>query len=91
MEVEVCYATSEGATRITVTLEQGATVEDAVRKSGIAATWSLPISPSFAVFGRRAKPTTPLHDGDRVELLRPLLVDPKEARHRRVAKKRTAV
>jgi putative ubiquitin-RnfH superfamily antitoxin RatB of RatAB toxin-antitoxin module len=43
---------------------------------------------SFAVFGRRATTATPLHDGDRVELLRPLLVDPKEARHRRVAKKR---
>jgi putative ubiquitin-RnfH superfamily antitoxin RatB of RatAB toxin-antitoxin module len=84
MEVEVCYATAEGATRITVRLEEGATVDDAVRESGIAATLPLTTPPlSFAVFGRRATAATPLHDGDRVELLRPLVADPKEARRRR--------
>jgi putative ubiquitin-RnfH superfamily antitoxin RatB of RatAB toxin-antitoxin module len=31
--------------------------------------------------------TTPLRDGDRVELYRPLTVDPKEARRRRAAKR----
>jgi hypothetical protein len=38
-----------------------------------------------AVFGVQATPQTPLHAGDRVELLRPLQVDPKDARRRRAA------
>lgn len=37
----------------------------------------------LAVFGMSATVDTPLHDGDRVELLRPLLADPKESRRRR--------
>ena len=38
---------------------------------------------SYAVWGKRVELTTPLNDGDRLELLRPLLVDPKEARRLR--------
>ncbi len=38
---------------------------------------------SYAVWGRRVELTTPLKDGDRLELLRPLTVDPKEARRLR--------
>ena len=88
IEVEVCYATADGATRIAVTLPDGATVEDAVRESGIVALLDLDVPRlTFAVFGRPATGGTVLDDGDRVELLRPLLVAPKAARHRRVAKK----
>lgn len=38
---------------------------------------------SYAVWGRRVELTTPLKDGDRLELLRTLTVDPKEARRLR--------
>ena len=38
---------------------------------------------AYAVWGRRVELTTPLKDGDRLELLRPLTVDPKEARRLR--------
>ncbi|MDR0250152.1 MAG: RnfH family protein [Burkholderiales bacterium] len=37
----------------------------------------------YAIFGQAADPSTMLHDGDRVEWLRPLLCDPKESRRRR--------
>ncbi|MDR2173817.1 MAG: RnfH family protein [Burkholderiales bacterium] len=37
----------------------------------------------YAIFGQPAEPETPLHDGDRVELLQPLRCDPKESRRRR--------
>jgi len=37
----------------------------------------------YAIFGQRAHPDTPLADGDRVELLRPLVADPKDLRRRR--------
>jgi putative ubiquitin-RnfH superfamily antitoxin RatB of RatAB toxin-antitoxin module len=89
MDIEVCYAEATGATRIALVLDAGATVADAIAESRIIETLALDRTQlSFAIFGRRATADAPLHDGDRVELLRPLLVDPKEARHRRVAKKR---
>ena len=37
----------------------------------------------YAIFGQRARADTPLRDGDRVELTRPLVADPKDARRRR--------
>ena len=89
MNVEVCFAEATTATRITVTLAAGATVGDAVDASRIVTDLALDATRlSFAIFGRRATRDTPLDDGDRVELLRPLIVDPMEARRRRVAKKR---
>ncbi len=89
--VEVCYATRDDATRVAVRVPDGATVGDAVAASGIVGALSLDAGAlSFAVFGRRATPSTPLANGDRVELLRPLIVDPKEARRLRAAKKGAA-
>ncbi len=90
MKVEVCYADAQGATRIPLTLADDATVDDALVASDVFAHCGLdPAQLTFAVFGRRATRETPLIEGDRVELLRPLQVDPKEARRRRVAKKRS--
>src|SRR3546814_20263535 len=62
-------------------LPAGATVAEAVAASGFGAEG---IS-GFAIHGERAVASTLLRDGDRVELLRPLEVDPKEARRRRAA------
>jgi len=63
-------------------LEEGATVADAVRAAGLGHEDQIA---GYAVFGAAAAPETRLHDGDRVELLRPLVMDPKEARRRRAA------
>ena len=46
---------------------------------------------SFAVFGIRAPGSQRLRDGDRVEVLRALQVDPREARRRRAALRARAV
>ena len=70
----------------------GATVGDAVAASGLlqhvadlaAETLEL------GVFNRRCNPDRPLQDGDRVEIYRPLLIDPKAARHLRVEARRKA-
>ena len=40
----------------------------------------------FGIFGRLVDAATPLRDGDRVEIYRPLKVDPKEARRNRAKK-----
>ena len=87
MKVEVCYALAASATRLTVQVEAGATLEDALRHSGIETLLRLDRSGlTFAIFGRRATPDALLHDGDRVEILRPLTIAPMEARRLRAHK-----
>lgn len=39
------------------------------------------------IFGKVKDPETPLRDGDRVEVYRPLIADPKDSRRRRAVKK----
>lgn len=78
----------------TVQLDAGAVVRDAVR--GALAAWGLglPDGAVLAVWGRKAGADQPLREGDRVEILRPLQVDPKEARrlrYRRQGEKGRAV
>ncbi|WCE03657.1 RnfH family protein [Pseudoxanthomonas sp. JBR18] len=83
MRIEVVQARARGYEAVTLTLPEGATVGDAVQASGLGAG---PAPAGLAVFGVLATAATPLVDGDRVELLQPLQVDPKEARRRRAAK-----
>ncbi|MFD1042936.1 RnfH family protein [Pseudoxanthomonas kaohsiungensis] len=66
-------------------LADGATVGDALRAAALADEADLA---GVAVFGVLADRSTVLREGDRVELLRPLLVDPKEARRRRALRQR---
>lgn len=91
MRIEVCVADAGHTTRIALTLPPGATLADAIAASGIDRLAER-LEPAGdlvpAVHGRRATPAQPLSDGDRVELLRPLLVDPKLARMRRVQTRR---
>jgi len=42
--------------------------------------------PESSIWGRKTTPTQTLQDGDRLEALRPLKVDPKEARRQRFVK-----
>ena len=66
----------------------GATVRDAVRSSGWPeASRGLDVASLEAgVWGRRCSLDQPVRDGDRVEIYRPLLVDPKVARRERFQK-----
>lgn len=83
LDVEVVRAWPQRHERIVVRLADGATVGDALRASG----WPLDGISGFAVFGQRVLEVDPIHDGDRLELLRPLQVDPKDARRRRAQRK----
>lgn len=86
LRVEVAYAPQPRQVDcVALTLAAGSTVADALRDSGLLARHGLADTRGLglAVWGRAVEPTTPLRDRDRVELLRPLLVDPKEARRLR--------
>jgi putative ubiquitin-RnfH superfamily antitoxin RatB of RatAB toxin-antitoxin module len=83
--VTVVYALPESATEIELTLPAGATVADALERSGIAARHpeAEQARCPVGIFGRRVERSTALSDGDRVEIYRPLVAEPKEARRRR--------
>jgi putative ubiquitin-RnfH superfamily antitoxin RatB of RatAB toxin-antitoxin module len=89
MRVQVAYSPGERETEtLWLQLPEGATLADALRLSGLAGR-CLESHPEGWVAGiwTRAVPLdTPLRDQDRVELWRPLKVDPKEARRQRYRK-----
>lgn len=85
IRVEVVYALPRRSWRAEVMLPDGACVADALAQADLGRQWpGVEVDPArVAVFGRPVKPGDVLHDGDRVELLRPLLADPKQVRRER--------
>lgn len=81
IRVEVIRAWPRRFDSVSLDLAEGATLHDALVASGFA----LDGITGFAVFGERQRPGYLLRDGDRVELLRPLQADPKDARRRRAS------
>ena len=85
MKVTLAYAAPGVEAIESLDLPAGATVERAVAGSALVARLALPPTVSYAIHGQRARPDTPLADGDRVEIVRPLLADPKAVRLARAA------
>lgn len=83
MRVEVVYALRDACDATTVELPADSTARDALALSGIAARYPGIDLSRLGVFGRRVEAGTLLADGDRLEIYRPLALDPKEARRRR--------
>jgi hypothetical protein len=90
MEVEVVYALPEREDAVRVRLAPGATAADAVHASGILARHpEIDLGRNkLGVYGKVVAPEARLADGDRIEIYRPLAMDPKEARRRRALKRR---
>lgn len=89
--ISVVYAEAGRVFEVALRLPTGATVADAIGASGLRETRpDIEIrADSIGIFSRKATFATPLLDGDRVEIYRPLRIDPKEARRLR-AKNRSA-
>lgn len=77
--VTVVSAQPDAAERHTVTLPAGATLRDAVLAAGVP----IEEATDAGIWGKAAPLDAPLAAGDRVELYRPLLADPKSARKKR--------
>ena len=80
--VEVIRAWPRRFESVRLQLDDGARVIDAVQAAGWADDGEVV---AHAIHGQRVSPDSPLRDGDRIELLRPLVADPKDARRRRAA------
>ena len=85
MRIEVIRAWPRRHESVLLDLPDAATVGDALKASGFDQAGV----DAYAVFGERATIDDVLRDGDRVELLRRLQVDPKEARRQRALKPRS--
>ena len=86
LRVSVAYSPRAGEVdEIEVTLPAGATVADALRASALAQRHPGldPSAAALGIWGTRCSVDALLRDRDRVEVYRPLLIDPKEARRRR--------
>jgi putative ubiquitin-RnfH superfamily antitoxin RatB of RatAB toxin-antitoxin module len=82
MRVEVVFALPERQVLLTVDLSDGATVADALEVSRIAGQFPDENLDALqaGVWGQPAERDRRVKDGDRVELFRPLAMDPREAR-----------
>ena len=86
--VEVAYALPERQLIIPLQVEKGTTVEQTILQSGILGKFSgVELTPAtkVGIFSKLTRMDTVLRDGDRVEIYRPLIADPKEVRKRRAA------
>ncbi len=91
MQVEVAYARPDRQEIVPVKVPAGTTALEAVRLSGITDLFpEIELEKTdMGVFGKVIKDPSAheLRDGDRVELYRPLKIDPKQARLNRAKKK----
>ncbi|MDZ3995332.1 RnfH family protein [Pseudomonas sp. Teo4] len=92
LSIEVAYATPERQWLLACKVASGTTVREALRLSGIAvevAGLDVEGCP-VGIFGKVVSDPAirQVEEGDRLEVYRPLLVDPKEARKQRAAKAR---
>ncbi|HUF19198.1 MAG TPA: RnfH family protein [Burkholderiales bacterium] len=90
ISVQLVYPLADRQTLIDIRLPAGSTVADAISRSGI-----LQLEPkidlsrhSLAIWGRLVADGHMLRDRDRIEILRPLCIDPKTARRQRAGSRR---
>lgn len=89
LHVQVCYALPNRQTLCDLSIPTGATIQIAILRSGL-----LQIFPEIdlttcrvGIHGKLKPLDAALRDGDRIEIYRPLIADPKESRRKRAAKK----
>ncbi|HSW14595.1 MAG TPA: RnfH family protein [Solimonas sp.] len=85
IRIEVAYALPQQQLILALEVEQGTTLREAVQRSGILERFpQIDLERDrLGIFSRPAAPDAVLREGDRVEIYRPLIIDPKEARRRR--------
>jgi len=88
VEVEVVYAKPEQQVLVALKMPETATVEQAIKESGMLARFpEIDLNAcKVGIFAKICALDQVLKQGDRVEIYRPLLHDPKDARRQRAAK-----
>ena len=88
--VEVAYALPEEQVIISIKVPTKSDVKQAIKKSGIQKKFpNIDLSKNkVGIFGKKTTLDHPLKDRDRIEIYRPLILDPKEMRRKRAAKEK---
>ncbi len=88
INVEVAYALPEKQLILPLQVPEGTSVLEAARQSGITSKFDeIDLdNAKFGIFGKVVAPRQVLQEGERVEIYRPLIADPKEVRKARAAK-----
>jgi uncharacterized protein len=88
LRVEVVFALPLKQDRTMVECSEGTSVRQAIERSGVLQRHLDIDLSAVGIWGRRCGLEDAVHDGDRIELYRPLAADPKEARKRRALRAR---
>ncbi len=87
--VEVAYALAQQQFLRRVRLPAGSTVAQAIAASAVERECGIDVRQlTLGIWSRRVTAETRVQDGDRVEIYRPLLIDPKQARRLRALRAR---
>lgn len=89
LQIEVVYARAEEQVLVTLNVPCGATVRDAIVRSGLTERFPemAAMEGCVGIYGKTVAMDRELRAGDRVELYRPLIADPKQSRRHRAAHK----
>lgn len=88
INIEVAYALPDKHSLLSVSVDAQCSIEDAIKASGILDLHSeIDLAENkVGIWSRMAKLKDSVNDGDRIEIYRPLIADPKEVRKRRAEK-----
>ena len=88
IEIEVVYALPDRQVLLALPVPAGSTIEECIKLSGIVKHFpEIIISKAkVGIFSRPEKLSTVVKAGERIEIYRPLIADPKEMRKLRAAK-----
>ncbi|MCK5818544.1 MAG: RnfH family protein [Psychromonas sp.] len=88
LSIEVVYGVPEKQVLLKTLVPEGTTIEEAIVLSGIVSHFLqiVPAKAKVGIFSRIEKLSSHVKQGDRIEIYRPLIADPKEMRKLRVAK-----
>ncbi len=86
MQIGVAYAEPDQQVWIKLEIPQGSTLLEAVHRSGILNRFpQLDLKrQKVGIFGKLVKLDTPLREGDRIEIYRPITVDPAKVKRRKL-------
>ena len=87
MIVEVAYALPDKQSLISLEVEEGTTIIEAIEASGVLDTYNqIDLTrDKVGIFSKFARLDTVLREKDRIEIYRPLIADPKKVRKERAA------
>jgi hypothetical protein len=88
IQIEVAFAKPEVQVIVPLQVPPATTAAEAIQRSELGARFPElePLTYKYGIFGKVCTPDQTLRDGDRVEIYRPLIADPKQVRRDRAAK-----